>query len=497
MQRVTAAITLILLGAGAMAAAEIAVTPGALGSTVTVAPEETQLTVHGELDARDLHYIARTARRLSTLDLSDARIAPCSGAPLAVNLTSYPADALPAYVLAGLPLTEVKLPSTLTEISDGALMGTAITSIEIPRSVKRIGHAAFAACTELTGVAIPSTVSSVGRNAFQGCTALTQADVRTSSLGASAFEGCSALSFVALGSQVKEIAPRTFAMCGALEDVQFSPTLSAIGAESFAGTGLRSVDLSLHPMLSEIGARAFAVCPKLTEVRLPHSLSRMGEGVFFDCKALTDISLPARLTSIPALTLKGASALASLDGALAENVDSVGALAFAEVTGVAQITLPSTLTYLADGAMEGMTALTGINALDLTEVPALGQGVWAGINPENVCVVIPPDMEDAYLAMPQWCEFRYDASGITDASKPRGDSSMTLRRVGLTLTATAPRAIASGSLIGIDGSLLRKAAVSGGSASFDLSGLEVPAYIVSITFADGSAASAKLLNNLR
>lgn len=66
-------------------------------------------------------------------------------------------------------LTSVTLPLHLTEVSQGMLAGTDISSIIIPEGVVRIDDSAFEDCNRLQSVFLPSTLVELGDYAFDGC----------------------------------------------------------------------------------------------------------------------------------------------------------------------------------------------------------------------------------------------------------------------------------------------------------------------------------------
>ena len=64
-------------------------------------------------------------------------------------------------------LVEVKLPNTLTSISDDTFARcTSLSSIDIPSGLVNIGSQAFATCSSLTGLVLPASINSIGHNAF-------------------------------------------------------------------------------------------------------------------------------------------------------------------------------------------------------------------------------------------------------------------------------------------------------------------------------------------
>ena len=76
--------------------------------------------------------------------------------------------------LNGSELTDITIPSDITEIKDYAFYCyTSLTSVTIHDSVTSIGSSAFYGCASLTSVTIPDSVTSIGSSAFYGCTSLT------------------------------------------------------------------------------------------------------------------------------------------------------------------------------------------------------------------------------------------------------------------------------------------------------------------------------------
>ena len=110
-------------------------------------------------------------------------------------------DANPLYYgaklyLNGSELTDITIPSDITEIKYSAFFGyTSLTSVTIPDSVTSIGNATFRNCTSLTSIAIPDSVIEIGYGAFDECTSLTSVTIPDSvtSIGNYAFRNCSLL----------------------------------------------------------------------------------------------------------------------------------------------------------------------------------------------------------------------------------------------------------------------------------------------------------------
>lgn len=180
-------------------------------------------------------------------------------------------------------LTRLTLPETLTGIMPGAFNGAAITSVDIPSSVKTLSG--FANCKNLTSVTIPNNVIEIGENAFQNCAGLETVSIPNSVtvIGDHAFEGCSSLSSINIPASVTAINAYAFRYCTALTSVTIPGTAKIIRANAFEG------------------------CTALTHVTVEQGVESIYGEAFKDCSALVEISLPASLTYLGYDLLKNAS----------------------------------------------------------------------------------------------------------------------------------------------------------------------------------------------
>lgn len=112
----------------------------------------------------------------------------------------------------GKPIKSIKLPSTLTEISNSALRETDISEIVIPASVKIIQGSAFYGCKNLKKVVFESDKLDELHGCFQNCTSL-QSIKLPRYVGLSSydmFNGCTNLTSVTLPENLKELYDGTF-----------------------------------------------------------------------------------------------------------------------------------------------------------------------------------------------------------------------------------------------------------------------------------------------
>ncbi len=176
-----------------------------------------------------------------------------------------------------------------------------LTEVLIDGDIESIGESAFADCGALTSFDVPEGVVSIGDNAFKNCEALTYLDipVATASIGASAFEGCTGLTSLRFesGSELSDIADRTFYGCTGLLSMSLPESVVGIGESAFYGcTGLLSMNLPEN--VTTVGKSAFYGCSGLAMMSLGESLETVGESAFQDCSALADLHLPQTANSV-------------------------------------------------------------------------------------------------------------------------------------------------------------------------------------------------------
>ncbi len=136
-------------------------------------------------------------------------------------------------------------------------MGKRETSFTIPEGVTTLGVAAFYDTT-LQELIFPSTLKEVKRHAVSYNERLTKLDLSNTAvtvISDMAFTYCTALFEFAFPKGLEEINAAAFAGCGALKEIEIPDTVTYIGQNAFAATGLKSV--YIPPTVIEIGYCAF------------------------------------------------------------------------------------------------------------------------------------------------------------------------------------------------------------------------------------------------
>jgi len=468
---------------------------GSLAGTVGANVSMTQLSITGPLDAADFQFINDEMTSLVKLDLSRASIAAYSGEPLKIGRTDYPANALPAYALAGTKLVEIKLPMSLTAIGEGALASSQIESISLPSGLTGIGGGAFSGCLKLKNIIVPSSVTEMGERVFANCQSLVSAEFQRSEIPAYTFEMCTSLKKVtAPAGGFSTIGANAFRGCSSLSEMTFGSSLRSIGNAAFELSGLESADMSGCPRLEYIGERVFSRCINLKDVKLPECLKSIGEAAFFDDTALASVNFPASCKELTPYVFKGNTSV-DTTSLVHSNVTSIGDYSLMGLNHVTTFTLPNALEHIGSHAMEGWNSLLQLNATGIAKVPSTGDDVWANVTQSQVDLLVGQGMVEKFEAAPQWQDFHIlFQSGINEinADNGTGNHGVKARFSGRDLIITAPEDIENVSLYDASGMELLNMAPASETAVIDTSDRTARIYIVTVKLATGPTVTFKL-----
>ncbi len=165
-----------------------------------------------------------------------------------------------------------------------------IDSIDIPRTVRKIGSYAFARCENLSEIVIPETVEKIGDQAFEECENLRKVVIQPGCrhIGRSAFLNCRNLTKVILPDTVTTIEAYAFAGCENLARVQMPRHLEAFGFDVFRSCPL----LANRLILSEDGKQLLFCKSDATEIVVPDGVEEIADKVFASCLKLRVLELP-------------------------------------------------------------------------------------------------------------------------------------------------------------------------------------------------------------
>lgn len=120
-------------------------------------------------------------------------------------------------------------------------------------------------------------------------------DVQIKGISEGAFAGNSTIKKVTMPDTVEHIDRLAFRSCTALEEIEFSNSLSVIGSGAFMSTSLKEV--SLPASVTTIEAKAFANNIKLEKLTINEGVVRL-ENIAEGSAKLTELYLPSTITEI-------------------------------------------------------------------------------------------------------------------------------------------------------------------------------------------------------
>lgn len=360
--------------------------PGTLSTllTTTELSTVTDLTITGNIDARDfLVFRYNKMPKLSKLDISSSHIVAFTGSngPVSNYTTTYPANELPANAFNDtfLPISDVKLPNSLTSIGAKAFFWKGISSIVIPDLVTKIGESAFQVCSALKTVVFGKSVKEIGKNAFSGCILEISAfPASIQSIGEYAFPGLKIDNLV-LGDSITKIDKYAFSGCS-MTSLTISKSVKSISDGVFSRcSSLQNV--TIENGLAYLPNLLFEACPLLSNVTIPPSVKILGSDVFKSCNALTSFSVPT-------------------------SVHTIGENAFTNCSGLQSITLPSTLKNIGKGAFSYCPKLTTINChASVPIVVETNKEIFNNVDLSKCTLNVPYLSKSAYLKVYQWKDF--------------------------------------------------------------------------------------------
>ena len=289
-------------------------------------------------------------------------------------------------------LTSVTLPKSLRKIGEYVFAGCiGLTEIIIPEDVTEIGASAFSGCEGLTSIVIPEGVTEIAERAFKKCYNLTSITLPTSlrKIEEGAFSDCDKLTSIAIPKGVTEIGPWAFNECNNLSEVNISDIAAWCNIEfgDYCSNPLKYAKslylngelvkiLVIPEGVTEIGAYAFQDCRSLTSITLPKSLRKIGLNAFARCENLSEVHI-SDIASWCEIEFKGSpwNYLSNplsyaknfyVNGEIAENliipegVTEIAAYAFGGRESLTSITLPTSLRKIGNKAFYGCKGLTSI-----------------------------------------------------------------------------------------------------------------------------------------
>ena len=139
--------------------------------------------------------------------------------------------------------------TSLTELPEDAFNGcSALTTLRLPKSLKKVGARAFKDCAQLRQINLPTSVNTIGQEAFSGCKLLSAFELpeEIEVIEAGTFKDCALLPSIVLPLTVSKIDNEAFSGCTNLNSFTvktFQPASITMGSNVFSNTNLSTAKL--------------------------------------------------------------------------------------------------------------------------------------------------------------------------------------------------------------------------------------------------------------
>ena len=267
-------------------------------------------------------------------------------------------------------LSDINMPKSLKDIGEITFRNTAITSVEIPKSLETAhvlfdngrdcSDGPFENCEKLKIVTFEKGTTHIAKFLFAGCTGIESIQIPQTvvMIKQGGFKNCVNLQNIIMPDVIQQVDNYAFKDCTKLDKIHIPDNIKKISKELFQDcTALKEIVLSDN--ITSIEDEAFENCTSLTKVTVGNKVSSIGRDVFSGCTALPQITLPASVQTIGDKAFSHCEALA--DVKLSEGLTSIGSYAFEYNIALPKVTLPNTLESLGERAFQYCDVLADVD----------------------------------------------------------------------------------------------------------------------------------------
>ena len=236
----------------------------------------------------------------------------------------------------GCPFSQITFGNQIQEIGAYAFEYTALTVVEIPSSVRKIGEQAFAFCNSLENVKIRSGLEVIESRAFAWDRYLAEINIPDTlrELASDAFEECESIRKIVVASQNPYFASQNYVVY----NKSFTRVIKCPATKT---------SVTLPNTVTEIGDFAFECCLNLTSITIPNGVTSIGKYSFRSCTSLSSVTLGTGVLSIRAHAFNGCTSLTNFS--INSGLLRIEAFAFRSC-GLYTIDLPKTVSYIGESA---------------------------------------------------------------------------------------------------------------------------------------------------
>lgn len=274
-----------------------------------------------------------------------------------VNLTSQSFNGCIA-------LTSIDLPISLQTIEDGAFEDCSqLTAVNTTPCISYIGCNAFENCNKLRNIDISKTnVSIIEKNCFRN-TAISSISLprRLKKIDSGAFSNCTNLAHIQFNNNIEKIEDYSFYKASLQELCLSTNKQLQIGSHTFEFNDISSAFLGTN--IAYIGKSAFRNCKYLQSLSIEYTdMLIIDEEAFTKCQSLKEIVFVNHGVAKLKLhegAFENCSSLSAIK--LPNNTIYIGDSCFSSCNNLQQVRLPDTVEYLGDYAFSHCTNLSSFN----------------------------------------------------------------------------------------------------------------------------------------
>ena len=168
----------------------------------------------------------------------------------------------------------------------------------------------------------------------------------------SAFSWCFNLSSITIPDSVTHIGANPFAISG-VRKIKCDSLLFEVDEDALYSEGKKTIiaflnrdtsKFTIPHSVTHIGDRAFWLCHSLSSITIPDSVTHIGDKAFWLCHSLSSITIPDSVTHIGDSAFDGCIGLLSIF--IPHSVTHIGDRAFSDCSKLSSITIPDSVTHI-------------------------------------------------------------------------------------------------------------------------------------------------------